>query len=309
VEKVTPLLPPHGIKTNPIDLTGDATAKMFAEVMNATRDHYDTLGVIFGDPVLDVSQVVTPGANELIVFLGGAEVERRERELMHLKGVPVFPTPERGVRALARVIGRKGLAPPKRPTALADSPKAASRFARVHGLPVALKISSPDIVHKSDVGGVRLNLTSIKAVERSYGEILGAARNAFPEAQLDGVLVSKMAAPGVEVIVGMNRDPQFGPIMLFGLGGVLVELFRDVSLRPLPLSQDEAHGMIREIRGYRLLAGYRGKLAVNEDALADCILQVAEMAVAHQEILEIDLNPVFAYPDGIMVVDARIIVQ
>jgi acyl-CoA synthetase (NDP forming) len=306
--------------------------------MNATRDHYDTLGVIFGDPVLDVSQVVTPGANELIVFLGGAEVERRERELMHLKGVPVFPTPERGVRALARVIGRKGLAPPKRPTlttaatgrqltpdkamrlmadaglpmppfALADSPKAASRFARVHGLPVALKISSPDIVHKSDVGGVRLNLTSIKAVERSYGEILGAARNAFPEAQLDGVLVSKMAAPGVEVIVGMNRDPQFGPIMLFGLGGVLVELFRDVSLRPLPLSQDEAHGMIREIRGYRLLAGYRGKLAVNEDALADCILQVAEMAVAHQEILEIDLNPVFAYPDGIMVVDARIIVQ
>ena len=115
-EKVAPLLPPHGIKTNPIDLTGDATAKMFGEVMNATRDHYDTLGVIFGDPVPDVSQVVTPGANELIVFLGGADVERRERELMHLKGVPVFPTPERGVRALARVIGRKGLAPPKRPT-------------------------------------------------------------------------------------------------------------------------------------------------------------------------------------------------
>jgi acyl-CoA synthetase (NDP forming) len=336
--KVAPLLPPHGIKTNPIDLTGDATAKMFGEVMNATRDHYDTLGVIFGDPVPDVSQVVTPGANELIVFLGGADVERRERELMHLKGVPVFPTPERGVRALARVIGPKGLAPPKRPTlttaatgrqlppdramqlmaeaglpmppfALADSPTAAGRFARVHGLPVTLKISSPDIVHKSDVGGVRLNLSSLKAVEKSYGEIMAAARSAFPQARLDGVLVSKMAAPGVEVIVGMNRDPQFGPIMLFGLGGVLVELFRDVSLRPLPLSRDEARGMIREIRGYRLLAGYRGKPAVNEDALVDCLLKVAEIARERNEIVEIDLNPVFAYPDGLMVVDARVIVQ
>jgi acetyltransferase len=282
--------------------------------------------------------VVTPGANELIVFLGGADVERRERELMHLKGVPVFPTPERGVRALARVIGRKGLAPPKRPTlttaatgrqlppdkamqlmaeaglpmppfALADSPRAATRFARVHGLPVALKISSPDIVHKSDVGGVRLNLSSIKAVEKSYGEIMAAARSAFPQAQLDGVLVSKMAAPGVEVIVGMNRDPQFGPIMLFGLGGVLVELFRDVSLRPLPLSRDDAHGMIREIRGYRVLAGYRGQPAVNEDALVDCLLKVAEIAWKRNEIVEIDLNPVFAYPDGLMVVDARVIVQ
>jgi acyl-CoA synthetase (NDP forming) len=195
------------------------------------------------------------------------------------------------------------------PSGLADSPKAASRFARVHGLPVALKISSPHIVHKSDVGGVRLNLTSLRAVEEAYGEIMAAARSAFPQAQLDGVLVSKMAAPGLEVIVGMNRDPQFGPIMLFGLGGVLVELFRDVSLRPLPLSRDDAHGMIREIRGYRLLAGYRGKPAVNEEALVDCLLKVAEIAQERNEIVEIDLNPVFAYPDGLMVVDARVIVQ
>jgi acetyltransferase len=118
-----------------------------------------------------------------------------------------------------------------------------------------------------------------------------------------------MAAPGVEVIVGMNRDPQFGPIMLFGLGGVLVELFRDVSLRPLPLSRDDAHAMIREIRGYRLLSGYRGKPAVNEDFLVDCLLKVAEIAQGRNDIVEIDLNPVFAYPDGVMVVDARVIVQ
>ncbi len=338
VKTVTPLIPPHAIKTNPIDLTGDANAKMFGEVIKATRDHYDTLGVIFGDPIVDASEVVIPGANELIIYLGGAEVERRERELMHLKGIPVFPTPERGVKALARVIGRKGLAPPQRPTltttatgrqlaphlamklmadeglptppfALAETPQAAGRIARDLGFPVVAKISSPDIVHKSDVGGVRLSLSSPEEVEKAGNELLVAVRHAVSKAQVDGLLVYKMAPRGVEVIVGMNRDPQFGPILLFGLGGVLVELFRDVSLRHLPLSRDDARGMIREIRGYRVLAGYRGQPAVDEDALANCILKVAEIAERHPEIQEVDLNPVLAYPEGIAVVDARVIVR
>jgi len=338
VEAVTPLIPPHAIKTNPIDLTGDANAKMFGEVIRATRDHYDTLGVIFGDPIVDASQVVSPGANELIIYLGGAEVERRERELMHLKGIPVFPTPERGVKALARVIGRKGLAPPQRPTlttaaagrqlaphlamklmaeaglptppfALAETPQAAGRIARDLGFPAVVKISSADIVHKSDVGGVRLSLSSPEEVEKAGHELLVAVRHAVSKAQVDGLLVYKMAPKGVEVIVGMNRDPQFGPILLFGLGGVLVELFRDVSVRHLPLSRDDARSMIREIRGYPVLAGYRGQPAVEEDALANCILKVAEIAEKHPEIQELDLNPVLAYPDGIAVVDARVIVR
>jgi acyl-CoA synthetase (NDP forming) len=338
VAAVTPLIPPHAIKTNPIDLTGDANARMFGEVIKATRAHYDTLGVIFGDPIVDASQVVTPGANELIIYLGGAEVERRERELMHLKGIPVFPTPERGVKALARVIGGKGLAPPQRPTlttaatgrqlaphlamklmageglptppfALAETPQAAGRIAGDLGFPAVLKISSPDIVHKSDVGGVRLSLSSAEEVEKAGNELIVAVRHAVSKAQVDGLLVYKMAPKGLEVIVGMNRDPQFGPILLFGLGGVLVELFRDVSLRHLPVSRDEARGMIREIRGYRVLAGYRGQPAVDEEALVDCILQVAEIAEKHPEIQELDLNPVLAYPDGIAVVDARVIVR
>lgn len=338
VETVTPLIPPHAIKTNPIDLTGDANAKMFGEVIEATRDHYDTLGVIFGDPIVDSSKVVTPGANELIIYLGGAEVERRERELMHVKGIPVFPTPERGVKALARVIGRKGLAPPQRPTlttaaagrqlaphlamklmaeaglptppfALAETPQAAGKIARDLGFPVVVKISSPDIVHKSDVGGVRLSLSSPEEVEKAGNELLVAVRHAVSKAQVDGLLVCKMAPKGVEVIVGMNRDPQFGPILLFGLGGVLVELFRDVSLRHLPLSRDDARSMIREIRGYRVLAGYRGQPAVDEDALMHCILRVTEIAEKDPEIQELDLNPVLAYPGGIAVVDARVIVR
>ena len=336
VQAITPLIPAHAIKANPIDLTGDATAQMFGDVIEVTRKHYDTLGVIFGDPVEDASQVVTPNANELIIFYGGADVERYESELMHLKGIPVFPTPERGVKALTQVLERKDLAPPQSPTLTvaaagsqltpyralsliaeqglpctgfgqAGSPDGAVKIAREQGFPVAVKISSPDILHKSDVGGVRLNIDSPEAMEKAYEDIMSSVRSAEPQAQLGDVLVSKMAPPGLEVIVGMNRDPQFGPVILFGLGGIMVEIFQDVSLRLLPLTKDEALSMIQEIKGYGLIAGYRGQPPVDENAIADCLLAVARMAENNPEIIEIDLNPVVAYPDGILVVDARII--
>jgi acetyltransferase len=337
-EAITPLIPAHAIKANPVDLTGDATAQMFADVMRETRDHFDTLGVIFGDPVEGASRVVTPGANELILFLGGADVERRERELMHLKGIPVFPTPERGVKALAQVmdpitratvqkptltltatgtqlaphqalafIADKGL--PCAPFALADSVTRASEIARQQGLPVALKISSADIIHKSDVGGVKLNLDTVEAVEKGYEELVARVKETLPEARIDGVLVNRMAPPGQEVIIGMNRDPQFGPIVLFGLGGVMVEIFRDVALRHLPLTKEDAVAMIREIQGYPVLAGFRGQPQVDIDALAHCLLSVAEIAKENSKITEIDLNPVFAYPQAILVADARIIME
>jgi acetyltransferase len=337
VEAITPLIPAHAIKANPVDLTGDATAQMFGDVIEATRKYYDTLGVIFGDPVEGASGVVTPNANELIIFYGGADVERYESERMHLKGIPAFPTPERGIKALAQVIERKTLDVPQKPTltvpaagrqlplhqafsriaeqglscttfALADSRTRAAQIAKEQGFPVALKISSPDILHKSDVGGVYLNLDSAEAVEQAFDELLEAVRKNSPGAQVDGVLVSKMAQPGVEVIVGMNRDPQFGPVILFGLGGIMVEIFQDVSLRLLPLTKDDAVSMIQEIKGYGLISGYRGRPAVDEQALADCLLTVARLAEGSPEIIEIDLNPVFAYPEGILVADVRMIV-
>jgi acyl-CoA synthetase (NDP forming) len=117
-----------------------------------------------------------------------------------------------------------------------------------------------------------------------------------------------MASPGLEVIVGMNRDPQFGPTILFGLGGIMVEIFQDLSLRLLPLSRNEALAMIREIKGHKLISGFRGQPPVDEQALAECLLSVAQMAEENPEIMEIDLNPVLAYPDEILVVDVRIIV-
>ena len=338
VQAITPLIPAHAIKANPIDLTGDATAQMFGDVIRETRDHFDTLGVIFGDPVEGASEVVTPGANELVIFLGGADVERHERELMHLKSIPVFPTPERGVKALARVMDRKVLSAPQKPTltlaatgtqlpphealslvaakgldcaafALADSPGMASNIAQEQGFPVALKISSPDIVHKSDAGGVQLNLNTPAEVEKAYDEMLTKVQKSFPQAQIDGVLINKMAPPGQEVIIGMNRDPQFGPIILFGLGGVLVEIFRDVALRHPPLTREDAFEMIREIKGYPVLAGYRGQPPVDINALADCLVAVAQLAEENPKIVEIDLNPVFAYPQSALVADARIIMQ
>ena len=336
IETLTPLIPAHAIKANPIDLTGDADAKMFGDVIEVTRQHYDTLGIIFGDPVEDASRVVTPGANELIIFLGGADVERVERERMHLKGIPVFPTPERGIKALARVLDRRMLTTPQKPTlmepafgrqlplneafervagqglpctkfALANTKNDAVEAATTIGFPVALKISSPDILHKSDVGGVKLNLDSDKAVETAYDELLTAVQKSSPQAQVNGVLVTRMAPAGLEVIIGMNRDPQFGPVILFGLGGVMVEIFQDVSLRLLPLTRNEALSMVRKIKGYGLITGYRGRPSVDEQALADCLTAVAQMAQTYPSVAEIDLNPVFAYPDGILVADARII--
>lgn len=338
VEAITPLIPAHAIKANPIDLTGDATAQMFGDVIREARDHFDTLGVIFGDPVEGASEVVTPAANELVIFLGGADVERRERERMHLKGIPVFPTPERGIKALAKVMDRKSLSAPQEPTltlsatgiqlpphealslvaekgldctafALAESPGSASEIAQKQGFPVALKVSSPDIVHKSDAGGVQLNLDTAEAVEKAYGELLARVNNSCPQAKIDGVLVNKMAPAGQEVIIGMNRDPQFGPIMLFGLGGVLVEIFRDVALHHPPLSREDALEMIQQIKGYPVLAGYRGQPPVDTNALADCLLAVAQLAEENPKIVEIDLNPVFAYPQGALVADARIIMK
>ena len=190
---------------------------------------------------------------------------------------------------------------------MAKSRTHAVQLAQEQGFPVALKISSPDILHKSDVGGVKLDLNSAEAVEKAYDALLSAVKCNNPEARMDGVLVTKMALPGLEVILGMNRDPQFGPVMLFGLGGIMVEIFQDVSLRLLPLSRGDALDMIREIKGYNLLSGYRGRPPVDEQALADCLIALAQMAENHPEILEIDLNPVIAYPDGILTVDARII--
>jgi len=192
---------------------------------------------------------------------------------------------------------------------LARTREEALDLARATGFPVVLKICSPDIVHKSDVGGVRLNLASAEAVSRAFDEIVGTVTRAQPTAILDGVSVQPMVRPSIEVIIGLTTDPQFGPAVMFGLGGVSVEVLKDVAFRLAPLSQWDAQAMIHEIKSLPLLSGYRGQPAVDLTALERTLLQVSALAEACPEIKELDLNPVFAYPDGCLAVDARVVLH
>ncbi len=193
------------------------------------------------------------------------------------------------------------------PTTLATSRTQAVTIARKLGFPVALKIVSPAITHKSDVGGVQLNLPNAKAVTDAYDAIIKAAKKAAPRAPIDGVAVQPMAAPGTEVIIGMTKDAQFGPVLMFGLGGVMVEVLRDVAFRVVPLEVKDAKQMVREIKGFPVLDGYRGAARRDLRALEGMLIKLSKFAEKHPEIAELDLNPVFAYPKGAIAVDARVI--
>ena len=192
---------------------------------------------------------------------------------------------------------------------LAQSKKEAISVSKEMGFPVVLKISSPDVVHKSDSGGVKLGLANATQVGKAYTEIISSVKQAYPEAQIQGVSVQPMAPSGVEVIVGMSKDPQFGPVLMFGLGGILVEVLKDVSFRIVPVTERDAREMIREIKGYPILEGYRGQKPASIPALEQLIVKVSQFVEKNPQIKELDLNPIFAYPDKAVAVDARIILE
>ena len=192
---------------------------------------------------------------------------------------------------------------------LARSKKAAISISNEMGFPVVLKISSPDVVHKSDSGGVKLGLANATQVGKAYTEIISSIKQAYAKAQIEGVSVQPMAPPGVEVIVGMSKDPQFGPVLMFGLGGILVEVLKDVSFRIVPVTTRDAREMIREIKGYPVLEGYRGQQPASIPALEKLIVKVSQFVEKNPHIKELDLNPIFAYPDKAVAVDARIILE
>jgi acetyl-CoA synthetase (ADP-forming) len=192
---------------------------------------------------------------------------------------------------------------------LARSKKEAISISKEMGFPVVLKISSPDVVHKSDSGGVKLGLANTTQVGKAYSEIISSVKQAYPEAQIEGVSVQSMAPLGVEVIVGMSKDPQFGPVLMFGLGGVFVEVLKDVSFRIVPVTERDAREMIKEIKGYPILEGYRGQKPASIPALENLIIKVSQFVEKNPQIKELDLNPIFAYPDRAVAVDARIILE
>ncbi|HKZ72352.1 MAG TPA: acetate--CoA ligase family protein, partial [Nitrospirota bacterium] len=179
--------------------------------------------------------------------------------------------------------------------------------AQTIGLPVALKIASPEILHKTDAGGVRLDIRSAGELRKAYGEVTRSAREYRPDARILGVDVEEMVPPGVEVIIGGIRDPQFGPVVMCGLGGIFVETTRDVVFEIAPVTCNGARRMLESIRGYPVLKGVRGRQGVDLESLTKVIVSISEVIASHPEIDEIELNPLMAYPSGVIAVDARII--
>jgi acetyl coenzyme A synthetase (ADP forming)-like protein len=194
---------------------------------------------------------------------------------------------------------------------VAGSAEEAVKLAQKIGFPVAVKLASHQVAHKTEMGGVRLNLADDQAVREAFSAIRARLAQAGKLEAMEGVLVQPMLSGGVEVMVGMTRDPLFGPLISFGLGGIHVEILGDVQFRVAPLTDRDATEMVRTIKGYRLLTGYRGQPAVDSKTLEDVLLRVSQLVEAIPEINEIDLNPIFALPEGqgCQIVDARIRIE
>jgi acyl-CoA synthetase (NDP forming) len=182
---------------------------------------------------------------------------------------------------------------------------AASRL----GFPVVLKIVSKDIPHKTEAGGVLLNIQTPLDVEHGFPKLIENAKQYNSEAQIEGVLIQRMAPQGTEVIIGALTDPHFGQTMMFGLGGVFVEILKDVTFRIAPIEEHDGRQMIREINAYPILRGYRGKPPVDEETLVRMILRVSDLIMENPEINQMDLNPVMVYDKGASIVDARIVLR
>ena len=192
---------------------------------------------------------------------------------------------------------------------LAKNEAEAVKHANEIGYPIVLKIVSPDIIHKSDVGGVAVGLKSADDVRNAYNQILVSVKKHDGKAMILGILVQEMAPPATEVIVGAIKDPQFGPAVMFGLGGIFVEVLKDVTFRVVPITEDEASEMITEVKAYPLLKGYRNTPPADTKAIAKILLNTSRLVSDYPLIKELDLNPILVYEHGAKAVDARIILE
>jgi len=192
---------------------------------------------------------------------------------------------------------------------LAKTSSEAIKNADEIGYPVVLKIVSPDILHKSDAGGVIVNVNSANEVKEGFTKIVNNAKKYKADANVLGVLVQEMAPSSTEVIVGMTKDPTWGPALMFGLGGIFVEVLKDVSFRVAPITERDANEMVREIKAFKILEGVRGQPPADINAIVDILLKISKLVMDNPKIDEIDLNPVFVYEDGAKAVDTRILIK
>ena len=192
---------------------------------------------------------------------------------------------------------------------IAKTTEEAAKFSEKIGYPTVLKILSPDVLHKFDVGGVMLNIGSPEEAKKAFNEIVENVKKHKPKAQIDGILVQEMAPSATEVIVGAIKDPQFGQTLMFGLGGTFVEIMKDVSFRVAPINEDDARQMISEVKASIILRGYRGQPPRDIEAIVKILLDTSRLVMEHPDIKELDLNPVIVYEKGAKTVDARIILE
>lgn len=188
-------------------------------------------------------------------------------------------------------------------TEIFDSKEKATDYAKILGYPIVLKIHGPQIFHKSELGGVKVNIKNNEELSRAWDEII----NNTKDKRIDGILVQKMLT-GNEVAIGMKRDEQFGSVLMFGLGGIFIEIIGDVALRVAPIDKDEALKMIKEVKGYKILSGYRGSEPVNIDKLIDIIVNVSKMSINEKQIKSIDFNPIIIDKNDACITDTRIII-
>ncbi len=182
-------------------------------------------------------------------------------------------------------------------------------FAEEIGFPVVLKIVSPQILHKTDVGGVELNLKTVEDVQLAYRNILSRIQKSTPKAEVTGILVQEMAPPSTEVIIGAIKDSQFGQSVMFGLGGIFAEVINDVVFRIAPINKAEARSMMTEVKAYPILAGYRNRPVLDTETLVNILIATSNLIIENEHVQELDLNPIMVYPKGAKVVDARIILE
>ncbi|MCG8615866.1 MAG: acetate--CoA ligase family protein, partial [Desulfobacterales bacterium] len=297
-----------------------------------------------GDTLIRLADEISPGL--AVAYMGGAGDELADRPKMNRARIPVFSTPERAIRAIgaamtfgeftrnhtaetlpqANITSSPGqsadirLMPEPEAVSLlseygidypehayATSVDQALEAAENIGYPVVLKVVSPDVSHKSDAGGVRVNIDSGDALRQAWQEIETNVHACNPGAAISGMIVCAQAEPGLEMIIGTLTDPVFGPSVMVGMGGIYTEIIRDTAQRVAPVSKKEALAMLKELKGWPLLTGARGQDTLDTDTLAGMIAAVSDLATADTSINELDLNPVRVYPDRVTALDARIL--
>lgn len=256
-----------------------------------------------GIPVLPTTKYGFRALQHLQDFISHDTIKREAR-------LAIPEAHSANTRALSEYESKKLLADNGVPVDLgyiAKTKAEVKEYAEKIGYPLVMKVESNDILHKSDVGGVMLNIKSLEQAEEAYDKILANAVQHAPNAKINGILMQKMLKAGTEMIIGLNSDPQFGPMLLVGMGGVFVEVFKDAALYPVPLNHDEALHMLQPLKSFKLLNGYRGNPPADIEALTDMMVKISDFAYRKKDTLkELDMNPLFVYPkgEGVAIADA-----